>query len=353
MMETVSESRDNGIEICELKAEDQVHWDAFVDTCSEATFFHHAGWKTVLERAFGHSTHFLFAQRNGRIEGVLPLGHIHSLLFGNSLISTPFCVYGGVAASSEAARLALTQAGVELAQKLRVDYLELRHLEPQNPDWPCKKELYVTFRKAIDPDPEKNLSAIPRKQRAVVRKGIKAGLVSVIDDDIKRFYYAYSTSVRNLGTPVFSHKYFRTLKEVFGDACEILTVELEGQVMASVMSFYFRDEVLPYYGGGIAEARQVKANDFMYWELMRRAAEQGCRVFDYGRSKQGTGSYSFKKHWGFEPQPLHYEFKLVKAREIPDVNPLNPKYHLFIKAWQRLPLPVSQWIGSLISKNLG
>ncbi len=352
MMKMDSESKDVGIEICELTAKDQALWDAFVDACPEATFFHRAGWKTVLERAFGHSTHFLFAQRDGKIEGVLPIGHICSLLFGNSLISTPFCVYGGVAASSEAARLALTQAGVKLAEQLHVDYLELRHFEPRNPDWP-RKDLYVTFRKTIDPDPEKNLLAIPRKQRAMVRKGIEAGLVSVIDDDIDRFFYTYGTSVRNLGTPVFSRKYFSILREVFGDACEILTVELEGRVVASVMSFYFQDEVLPYYGGGTAEAREVKANDFMYWELMRRAAERGCRVFDYGRSKQDTGSYDFKRHWGFEPQPLSYEFKLIKAKELPDVNPLNPKYQLFIKAWQKLPLAVSQWIGPFISKNLG
>ncbi len=351
-MTTVSDPREFNIEICELKADDQARWDAFVESCPEATFFHRSGWKTVLERAFGHRAHFLFALRNGKIEGVLPLGHIRSLLFGNSLISIPFCVYGGVAANTEEARSALTQAGVVLAEQLRVDYLELRYLEPQNQDWP-RKELYVTFRKEIDPDPEKNLSVIPRKQRAVVRKGIKSDLVSVIDDDIERFYYAYSTSVRNLGTPVFSRKYFRILKEVFGEVCEILTIESEGRVASSVMSFYFRDEVLPYYGGGTAEARQLKANDFMYWELMRRAAERGCKVFDYGRSKQGTGSYSFKKHWGFEPQPLNYEFKLVEAKELPDINPLNPKYQFFIKAWQRLPLSVSLWIGPLISKNLG
>jgi FemAB-related protein (PEP-CTERM system-associated) len=340
------------IEICELKAEDRARWDAFVEVCPEATFFHHSGWKTVLERVFGHSAYFLFAQQGGKIEGVLPLGHIRSLLFGNSLISTPFCVYGGVAANTVEARVALTRAGVELAEQLRVDYLELRHLKPQNPDWP-RKDLYVMFRKAIDPDPEKNLLAIPRKQRAMVRKGIEAGMVSVIDDDIERFFYAYGSSVRNLGTPVFSRKYFSILREVFGDACEILTIELAGRVVASVLSFYFRDEVLPYYGGGTSEARDVKGNDFMYWELMRRAAERGCRIFDSGRSKQGTGSYSFKTHWGFEPQPLHYEFKLVRARALPDVNPLNPKYQLFIKAWQRLPLKVSQWIGPLISKNLG
>ena len=348
----MSDAKSEQFEVCELQANDFSRWDAFVESCPEATFFHRVGWKTVLERAFGHTTHFLFAQRDGKIQGVLPLGHIRSLLFGNSLISTPFCVYGGVAAINNEARIALTEAGVKLAEQLRVDYFELRHRESQNPEWP-RKDLYVTFRKPIDPDPEKNLLAIPRKQRAVVRKAINADLVSVIDQEIDRFFYAYSASVRNLGTPVFARKYFQILREVFGEACEILTIEHHGQVVSSVMSFYFRNEVLPYYGGGTTEARDLKANDFMYWELMRRAAERGIQIFDYGRSKQDTGSYSFKKHWGFEPQPLHYEVKLVKAHEIPEVNPLNPKYRFFIQAWQKLPLSVSQWIGPFISKNLG
>lgn len=343
---------DAALEIRELHEEDYSRWDAFVKQCPEATFFHRSGWKTVLEQAFGHRTYFLFAQRAGVIEGVLPLGHVRSLLFGNSLISVPFCVYGGVAASTDAARAALTKAGVELAEKLRVDYLECRYQNVQNQEWP-RKDLYVTFRKAIDADPEKNLAAIPRKQRAVIRKALESELVSVIDPDVERFFFAYSASVRNLGTPVFARQYFQILKAVFGEACEVLTVEAAGRVVASVMSFYFRDEVLPYYGGGTFEARQFGANDFMYWKLMCHAAEQGCRVFDYGRSKQGTGSYNFKRHWGFEPAPLHYEFHLVKAQELPDVNPLNPKYQFFIKAWQRLPLGLSQWIGPLISKYLG
>ena len=46
-------------------------------------------------------------------------------------------------------------------------------------------------------------------------------------------------------------------------------------------------------------ARVLAANDFMYWEVMRRASERGYRVFDFGRSKVGTGSYAFKCNWGF------------------------------------------------------
>ncbi len=338
--------------IKQLQPADRPRWDSFVMASTDATFFHLSGWQQVVEQAFRHHTYYFFIEQDGEITGILPLVHIKSLLFGNTLISNAFCVYGGVVANNPKAFAELCDKAQQLARELGVDCLEMRNLQQQHPDWP-HKELYVTFRKQLDSDVEKNLNAIPRKQRAMVRAGIKAGLISVIDQDVERFYRAYSESVRNLGTPVFPKRYFQLLLQVFGDACEILTVEHEGELVASVMSFYFRDEVLPYYGGGTEQARDLKGNDFMYWEVMRRAVEKGCRVFDYGRSKLDTGSYRFKKHWGFEPEPLFYEVDLVKAKQIPEINPLNPKYQLFIAAWKRLPLPVSQLIGPWLARDLG
>lgn len=341
-----------GIDIKRLDPRERAHWDDYVLSRPGATFFHRAGWEEVIRRAFGHRTHYLCARQAGEVVGVLPLVHVKSLLFGNALVSTPFCVYGGVVADTEAVREALEAAACRLAEESGVDHLEMRNTGPVNLDWK-RKSLYVTFRKEIDADPEANLKAIPRKQRAMVRKGIKAGLESTIDGDVERLFRAYSESVRNLGTPVFPKKYFRILAEVFPGDCEVLTIAKDGQLIASVMSFYFRDQVLPYYGGGTSEARAVAGNDFMYWELMRRAAERGIKVFDYGRSKEGTGAYSFKKNWGFEPEPLYYEYYLVKGRDVPDINSLNPKYRLFIDAWKRLPLPVSQRLGPLLARSLG
>lgn len=335
-----------------LDNSNRARWDNFVQAASEATFFHQAGWKEVIERAFGHKTYFLYAENKGEITGILPLVHVNSLLFGNTLISTAFCVYGGIVAKDEASASELDKEACRLAEELGVDCLEIRNRVRKAPSRPYK-DLYVTFRKELDPVLEKNMLAIPRKQRAMVRKGIEAGLSSSIDAGVERFYRAYSESVRNLGTPVFSKKYFRILKEVFEDQCEVLTVELNGNLVASVMSFYFKDEVLPYYGGGTELARHVKGNDFMYWEVMRRAVEKGVRIFDYGRSKIGTGSYGFKKNWGFTPEPLYYEFHLVKVDSLPDINPLNPKYRAFIAAWKHLPIPISQMIGPWLSKDLG
>ena len=119
------------------------------------------------------------------------------------------------------------------------------------------------------------------------------------------------------------------------------------------MSFSFRDEVLPYYGGGAVSARSSGANDFMYWQVMRRAAERGCRIFDFGRSKVGTGAYDFKKNWGFEATPLIYEFKLRAGERLPDTSPMNPRLRRYVDAWKRLPLPVTNFIGPRLIRGLG
>lgn len=335
-----------------LQASDHARWDAYILAHPDASFFHRAGWQRVIEQAFGHRTHFLYAEQQGNIVGVLPLVQIKSRLFGHSLSSLPFCAYGGIVADDANVFAALDQAAQKLAQDLKVGVLEYRNLHAQHSDWPTK-DLYVTFRKTIEPEVDANMNAIPRKQRAMVRKGIKAGLMGEIDADTGRFFDAYSSSVHRLGTPVFSRRYFRLLKEIFGEDCEVLTITLDGQLISSVLSFYFRDEVLPYYGGGTDAARAVAGNDFMYWDLMRRACERGLKVFDFGRSKRGTGSFDFKKNWGFEAAPLHYEYFLVEDRDIPEINPLNPKYSLFIKAWKRMPLAMANVIGPHIVKNLG
>ena len=342
------------IRVLELDRGAADRWDAFVASCPEATFFHRAGWRRVIEESLGHRTHFLYAEdAAGSIVGVLPLVFIRSALFGRSLSSTAFCVYGGPAVTAAGAADVLTARALEIGDRLGAGHLEYRSRRPTQSGWECKSTLYATFRKRIDADPEKNLLAIPRKQRAMVRKGMKLGLSSEIDAAVDRLHAVYAESVRNLGTPVFPKRYFAALKREFGDDCEILTVLHEGRPVSSVMSFFFRDEVLPYYGGGTAAARELAANDFMYWEVMRRAAARGCELYDFGRSKYGTGSFDFKKYWGFVPEPLHYEYRLLESKELPDINPLNPKFRLFIAAWKRLPLPVANFVGPFLARDLG
>lgn len=328
-------------------------WDEFVLACPEATFFHRSAWQGIIRDIFRHPTYFLYAEQHGEIIGVLPLAHVKSLLFGNALIALPFAVYGGTATATPEAALALEAEAQRLAQKLNVDHLEFRNLIQHHPEWPTQN-LYVTFRKEIDPELEANMLAIPRKQRAMVRKGIKNGLISTVERNSDRFFSLFADNVHRHGTPAMPKRYFDALLTTFGDDCEILTVTgSDGQLLSSVLSFYFRDEILPYYAGDDVGARHLAANDFKYWELMRRSCERGIRVFDFGRSKQGTGTYAFKKNWGFEPQPLSYEYCLYKRDSIPQNNPSNTKYKLFIEAWRRMPIGLANWLGPHIVRNLG
>jgi FemAB-related protein (PEP-CTERM system-associated) len=332
---------------------DRTQWNAYVVRHAEATFFHRFEWAAVLREAFGHASHYLVAERARQVVGLLPLAEVRSLLFGHALVSTPFCVYGGVLADDPIARAALEAAAITLGTKLGVDHLEFRNSAPQRDDW-SRKDLYVTFRRPLAADDEAELNLIPRKARAEVRKGLKNGLTAHVSHETGEWYELYAESLRNLGTPVFQRGYAEVLLRTFGEDCEVLTLRApDGTPLTSVLSFYFRGEVLPYYGGGGAAARSTGAHDLMYYEVMRRARERGCTAFDFGRSKRGTGSYAFKKNMGFLETPLNYEYRLVTAAEMPNLSPANPRYALLIDAWQRLPLWASKLVGPPLARYLG
>ncbi len=335
-----------------MSATDAAAWDRFVLEHPEGTFFHLSAWRDLIRSELGHKVHYLVCEGDDGLEGILPLAQVKTLFFGHSLSSLPFLVYGGVLAKSDDGERQLIDAAKDLAEELGADYLELRNLKPLPGDWPTKSTS-VTFRKELDPDPDANLKAVPRKQRAMIRKGIKAGLEAEFDEDTSRLYGAMLECKRNLGTPFFNNRWLAGIKRAFGDKAEILTVVQDGATVASVMSFRFRDEILPYYGGGGALARDTKGNDFMYWEVMRRACLDGIRIFDYGRSTVDSGAYRFKKHWGFEPQPLYYQYHLVKQDELPNFSPANPKYEFLIRRWKQLPLAAAGMLGPPIARRLG
>jgi FemAB-related protein (PEP-CTERM system-associated) len=341
-----------GIEVATSGTADAADWDAFVDAHPEGTLFHRWAWGGLLERSVGFSPRYLIARSAGAVVGVLPMVQVRSMLFGTALVSLPFCVRAGVLAVSDVVAARLLGKAREMVRSLGIGYLELRHIRRIAADTLCKDHLYVNFSRALEPTVDENMKKIPRKQRAVVRKGIEAGLTSREEHGIEPFFTIYATSVRNLGTPVFPRRFFAALLETFRDHSRITTVYNGDKPVASVLSFLYKGAVMPYYGGGLPVARNLKAYDFMYWEVMRTACEAGFAVFDYGRSKVDTGSYAFKKNWGFEPVPLAYEYLLGTIREMPDRNPNNPRYAFAVNSWKKLPLPVANVLGPLVSPYL-
>ena len=333
-------------------------WDAYVKAHQQGSFFHLSGWQNVIEKSFDHACYFLYAEQEGSICGVLPLVEVKSNLFGHALVSTPFCVYGGVIADSVEIVRQLEAEACRLAEELGVDYLELRYKDKQDSSL-LLKQAHSTFGCEIAENSDKILANIKKKQRAVIRHSLKNELSCSISSDAKStdfsdFYTLLSTSYRNLGTPIFTQRYFENLMTTFGDCSDIAVIRDKENIPSSaVMNFYYNEQMLPYYGGGNDSARGLKSADFMYYQVMCHAQEKGKTWFDFGRSKNDSGPYKYKKNWGMEPQPLHYYYHLVKASELPNLSPNNPKYKFFITMWQKLPLKISQFIGPFLSKYLG
>ena len=335
-------------------------WDAYVNGAAAASFCHLSGWQRVIERVWQHRNHSLVAERAGQIVGVLPLFHVRSPLFGSMLISTPNAVYGGLVADDSAARRALREQARKLAQELQVDFLELRNAPGAPPDllldeaggFQVQDQLYVTFEHPITTDEEALLKTFPRDTRRMIRQGPKHGLTAELrrEDALADFYNVYAHSVRNLGTPVFPQKLFAEFLREFPHDSDILVIRQGDKFAGAVLSFYFRDTVLPYYAGAYPEFYRAGINNFMYAELMRHSAARGYTRFDFGRSKRGTGACEFKRGWGMQERALPYQTLLVKAKQLPNLNPTNPKFKGLITAWQRLPLGLTKLIGPPIVK---
>ena len=306
-----------------------------------------------MEKTFGHPSHYFLAENAaGGICGILPVSEIKSRLFGHYLISIPFAEIGGVLADTPEIAQALIQAAADLTDAKQAQYLELRNRNPL-PEFKTKS-LYHNFSKAISSDHDENLNAIPRKSRAMVRNAVKKGLAAEIGHHLLPvFYDILALNYHRLGTPIFPKQFFIHFLNEYQSAADILVVRTpSGDPAAAVLFFIFKDRMVPYYAGSDFTHKHLGPNDFMYWELMKHAVDRNCRIFDYGRSKEGTGSFRFKKHWGFEPTPLAYQYHLAKAADIPNLSPANPRYRKKIEMWRKMPHALTRLIGPHIARNL-
>lgn len=337
---------------------DTAAWDAYVAAHPDATPFHRRAWCEAITKATGHRCHLVTARdADGKLTGILPLHHIRSPLFGQALVGSGFAVGGGILADNEAVAATLAQGAADMARSLGVPSVELRGGPlPEGAGWTREEGVYAGFARDLAADDDAELLAIPRKQRAEVRKALESGLTVTTgrsERDRRDHYRIYATSVRNLGTPVFPKSLFSCVIEAFGDDAEILNVRNDREVVASVLSLYWRGTVMPYWGGGTADARRLRANELMYFALMRHARARGCTRFDFGRSKVGTGPFAYKKNWGFEPGPLAYARWLAPGETPRDTNPNSAKYRLQVDLWKKLPLWAANRIGPLIARGLG
>jgi len=328
-------------------------WDPYVRTHPHGTPFHLRAWCNAVEEAYGHRPDHLTARQEGRLVGVLPLFEVNSLLAGRLLVSVPYATYGGILADSHEAAQALFDNAKDLASDVGAKYLELRHREASGLDLPVI-DRYDTFRKTLPETVDEVLAGLPRKARAAARKGIKILGEEAADIGpqwLDAVYDLYTVSLRRLGSPNYSRRFFHALRENFGEDCICLVVRDEGKPTSGVVSFVFRDEIVPYFSGCLEEALPRQVNNVMYLRLMEFAVRRGLRVFDFNRTRRDNhGPYDFKRHHGFEPTPLHYQVYLSGTDAMPNLTPSNRTYALAGRVWQKLPLWITRPVGARITK---
>jgi FemAB-related protein (PEP-CTERM system-associated) len=328
-------------------------WDTFVRAQAGWSHFHLYGWRTVIERAFGHECLYLVARDDaGRIAGVLPLVRVRSLIFGHFLVSMPFLNYGGPLGSGEAI-LALAAEATKLATQGNVKLLELRSRTELPIDLPVSHRK-ITVLLDLPDTPDALMKQLPAKLRSQVRRPTKDGVTAKIGpDQLGAFYEVFSQHMRDLGTPVLSRRFFEVARDVFGDQMVFAAAYHAGKPVACGCGFLWGNEFEISWASSLRSHNSMSPNMLIYWELMAHVIGRGGRIFNFGRCTRGSGTHKFKMQWGSREEQLWwYRFGREAVEADEGATPSQDKgvFALASRAWQRLPVPLTNRLGPAIVK---
>jgi FemAB-related protein (PEP-CTERM system-associated) len=330
-------------------------WDQYVAESSEATCYHLAGWKKVIEESFGHKTFYLLSEdQSGKITGILPMVHLKSFLFGSFMISLPYFNYGGICAQDKESYSLLFNEAARLAREAGAGYIEFRDRKSADNGLP-KKESKVSMLLSL-PSSEKLLwDSLGSKLRSQVKRPEKEGMYSRMgrEDELDTFYEVFSENMRDLGTPVYSKTFFHNILKAFPSTSWICSIYTKGgKAVASGFLTGFKDFLEIPWASSLRAYNSSGPNMLLYWTCLKFACDSGYKVFDFGRSTPHEGTYRFKEQWGGKPHQLYWYYWMRSGEAMPQLNPHNPKFTKAIDIWKRLPVSLTRLIGPAIVKNL-
>jgi FemAB-related protein (PEP-CTERM system-associated) len=351
LLQTVrAETASGSVRIRPVGDGDAGRWNAFLVGCGRGNFYQRYEWQTTNRDVLGHDVLSLMAERDGDVVGVLPLVHVRSLLFGSILSSMPFVNLGGPAGVDTEIEDALVREACRRADGLDCHYMEVRSKRPLA-DLPAVSSK-VSMTVPLDGGPEAAWENLSGKHRKQVRRAQEAGLefrqggLDLLDD----FYRLMELSWRGLGTPLYRKSYFATIIERLDPDMRLTVAYHQDVPVATAFDGFFVDMVGGMWAAVDPAHRQLQPNYSLYWELIRDAAERGFRQFHLGRSTANSGAAQFKAKWNAQPEPLHWSYHLVRADDIPGLNPDNPRFLMAIRAWRRLPLAITRRAGPALAR---
>ncbi len=328
-------------------------WDDYVERHPTATNYHQLGWKSVIERGFGHKTHYLLARDGETLVGLLPLVIMKSRLFGKFAVSMPFFNYGGMLADDEAIEEALLAAAKRTAIEEQSSHIELRHQSTHGFGLQVRQHK-VTMILDLAESVELQWKGLDAKVRNQVRKAEKSELSVETGgtDLLSDFYGVFCRNMRDLGTPVYGLSFFKEILRSFPSSTSIFVVRLDGRPVAAGIASGFKETIEVPWASSLREYRNLCPNMLLYWSMISSSIDRGFRKFDFGRSTPGEGTHKFKEQWGAKSFPLAWEYWTGNAKDLPDLSPKNPKYERAIELWKRLPVAVANRLGPSIVRNI-
>ena len=338
---------------CELYREsDYSAWQEYVSSHPSSGIYHHIGWKSVIEDAYGHTARYLVAKSNNEIVGILPLFLIKSLLFGSSMTSLPFLDHSGIVADDTSIQNILIEKAQKLGQEHAVDHLELRQLKISEGNFSNYSEKVLMVME-LEPNEEDQLRKLSSERRNRIKRAKKSGLSVEITDSSKLhlFYDIWTKNMRDLGSPPHSLSFFENICHHFDNQYTILLVKTDGVYIGAALALHWKDTITIPWVSSLREYFKMYPNNILYWEAMRFAISQNIQFFDFGRSTQGSGTYEFKKRWGAISRPLHWQyFAIGNNKSSPEVN--ENKYKLAVEIWKKLPVQITRIVGPSLRKNI-
>lgn len=318
----------------------------------QATIAHQLGWRQVIAEGLGHRPLYLVARRSQTLCGILPLFLVTTWWRTRYLISLPWIDYGGILADDTESETALLEEARRLAEQFRAEFVEFRTVEEQPLGLPLRTDK-VTFHLPLAEDPEILWKKFDAKLRNQIRKSEKCDLTVEFAgvEKLDAFYRVFAYNMRDLGTPVWGKSFFQSILTTFPDSAQLVLVSKESEVIAGGLALTFKDRVYVPSASSYRRALTYCPNHALYWAVIRQGCERGLKFLDFGRSTWDGPTFNFKKQWGAPPTQLHWQYALHGTAELPAINPSNPKYRLFIKMWQKLPLPVANLLGPRLIRN--
>jgi len=379
------------IKIKTIQPTDTPAWDAYVYNHPQATLYHLSGWKNIIEKTYSHKTYYLMAikvnpsnyelsatsyelpqlsamshELNGySLVGLLPLVHLKHFLFENSLISIPFFDLGGILADNEEIEKFLISEAINIAQKLRVNTIELRHTQPiscLNSTSKSSKSCLITTRSQkvrmllhLPQSSEILMKSFKSKLRSQIKKPIKEGLYSKIGglELLEDFYKVFLINMRDLGSPVHSKKLIRNVLKEFPERAKIVLVYRDHQPAACSLIVGFADILENPWASALRRYSSISPNMLLYWAMLKYACDKGFKYFDFGRSSPEEGTYKFKEQWGARQTPLYWHYISLDGQPLNEETSERSKFEKAIYLWQKLPVPVTKILGPMIRKHIG